>query len=89
MHEFLLVAQYENVDLIKKDIDDIINYYVNYRGKKKTSMLEDILHSRPTENEFLAGDLIRLAKKNGISTPMIETLYLLLKIRENQYITGD
>lgn len=89
MHEFLLVAQYENVNLIKKDIDDIIDYYVNYKGKKKTSMLEDILNNRPTENEFLAGDLIKLAKKHSIDTPMIKTLYLLIKIREDQYTLRD
>lgn len=85
MHEFLLVAQYENVGLMKTDIDDIIEYYVTYNGKKKTSMLEDVLNNKPTENEFLAGDLIRLARKHNISTPMIETLYLLIKIREEQY----
>lgn len=82
MHEFLLVAQYENVGLMKTDIDDIIEYYVTYNGKKKTSMLEDVLNNKPTENEFLAGNLIRLARKHTISTPMIETLYLLMKIRE-------
>lgn len=86
MHEFLLVAQYENVDLIKKDIDDVINYYVSYKGSKKTSMLEDIINNRRTENEYLAGDLIKLAEKHGIPTPMIRTLYLLIKIREQQYL---
>lgn len=86
MHEFLLVAQYENVDLMKKDIDDVIEYYVTYKGSKKTSMLEDIMNNRRTENEYLAGDLIRLAEKHGVSTPMIKTLYLLIKIREEQYM---
>ncbi len=86
MHEFLLVAQYENVDLMKSDIDDVIDYYINYKGGKKTSMLEDVLNNRKTENEFLAGDLIRLAKKHGIDTPMIRTLYLLIKVREEQYL---
>ncbi len=86
MHEFLLVAQYENVDLMKSDIDDVIDYYTSYKGGKKTSMLEDILNNRKTENEFLAGDLIRLAEKHRINTPMIRTLYLLIKIREEQYL---
>lgn len=89
MHEFLLVAQYENVNLIRSDIDDIIDYYVNYKGMKKTSMLEDILNNRPTENEFLAGELVRLAEKYGLNTPMIKTLYFLIKIREEQYMTGE
>lgn len=57
-----MVAQYENVELIKKDIDDVIDYYITYKGSKKTSMLEDIMNNRKTENEYLAGDLIRLAE---------------------------
>ena len=89
MHEFLLVAQYENVDLMKKDIDDVIEYYVTYKGSKKTSMLEDVLNNRKTENEYLAGSLIKLAEKHGIATPMIRTLYLLIKIREQQYLGMD
>lgn len=86
MHEFLMVAQYENVELMKKDIDDVIDYYITYKGSKKTSMLEDIMNNRKTENEYLAGDLIRLAEKHGVSTPMIKTLYYLIKIREEQYL---
>lgn len=86
MHEFLLVAQYENVELLKKDIDDVIEYYITYKGSKKTSMLEDIMNNRKTENEYLAGNLIKLAEKHGVSTPMIKTLYLLIKIREEQYM---
>jgi 2-dehydropantoate 2-reductase len=86
MHEFLLVAQYENVNLLRDDIDDVINYYCNYQGNKKTSMLEDILNNRMTENEFLAGYVLRLAEKHNLSVPMIKTLYLLIKIRQDQYI---
>lgn len=52
-------------------------------------MLEDILNNRPTENEFLAGELVRLAEKHGLNTPMIKTLYFLIKIREEQYMTGE
>lgn len=89
MHEFLLVAQYENVNLMKQDIDDVIDYYVSYKGSKKTSMLEDVLNNRKTENEYLAGSLIKLAKKHGIATPMIRALYLLIKIREQQYLGMD
>lgn len=33
-------------------------------------MLEDIMNNRKTENEYLAGDLIRLAEKHGVSTPI-------------------
>ncbi|MFR8032466.1 MAG: ketopantoate reductase family protein [Lachnospiraceae bacterium] len=89
MNEFILVAQHENVDLVEKDIDDVINYYITYNGSKKTSMLEDMLNNRRTENEYLAGSLIRLAEKHGITTPMIRTLYLLIKIREKQYWGAD
>lgn len=63
MHEFLLVAQYENVDLIKKWYRWHYKLLRELQGKEKTSMLEDVLHNRSIENEFFAGGLIHLVKK--------------------------
>ena len=50
-------------------------------------MQEDVLNNRKTENEYLAGSLIKLAEKHGIATPMIRALYLLIRIREQQYLS--
>ena len=48
----------------------------------KTSMLQDILASRPTEVDIFAGEVIRMGQEFGIQTPYNEVLYDLIKIKE-------
>lgn len=86
MAEFASVAEIEGVQLTEQDIDDVINYYISYRGSKKTSMLEDFMNHRRTENEYLAGYALELAARNNIKAPIIETLYRLIDIKEKIYI---
>lgn len=86
MEEFVRVANAEDIPLTDADIDDVIQYYVSYKGAKKTSMLEDVLHHRRTENEYLAGTLLKMAEKNHIPVPATETLYLLMKAKEEIYL---
>ena len=85
MQEFVRVAQRENVELTAEDIEDIIKYYVSYNGTKKTSMLMDVLNERRTENEYLAGELLRKASQFGLWLPVTSTLYYLVKSKENVY----
>ena len=59
----MLVAQYENVDSIKKWCRRHYKLLRELQGKEKISMLEEVLHNRHIENEFLAGGLIHLVKK--------------------------
>ena len=49
------------------------------------SMLQDILNKRPTEIEFLNGEVVREGKKLGIPTPKNELVYKLIKVVENSY----
>lgn len=86
MREFVKVAQAKEIPLFEEDIEDIIQYYVSYKGAKKTSMLEDVLHHRRTENEYLAGTLLQMAEKKQIPVPATETLYLLMKAKEEIYL---
>lgn len=86
MQEFLTVANAEGIHLNEKDINDVVNYYVSYFGSKKTSMLVDIQNERKTENDYLAGTLIRVAEKHNIKTPIISTLYYLLEVKEEVYM---
>lgn len=53
----------------------------------KTSMHQDILAGRKTEVDMLAGEIIKLGKEFGIPTPYNQTLYDLIKIKEenNEY----
>lgn len=86
MEEFLRIAKEENVAMTRDDIQDIIEYFVSYNGDKKTSMLMDVIHERKTENDYLAGTALEIAKSHGISTPRIEMLYYLMESKERVYM---
>ena len=86
MSEFRMIAAAEGVLLQPSDIDDVIQYYVSYVGSKKTSMLMDVINERKTENDYLAGTALRIAKKHGLNVPIISTLYYLLEVKEEVYM---
>lgn len=88
MREFIIVANINGLDLNENDITDVINYYLSFRVSKHTSMLEDVLHKRKTENEYIAGYISRLAAEKQIYTPNIDMLYSLVKIKEAVYLKG-
>jgi ketopantoate reductase len=52
-------------------------------------MLVDVLKKRRTENEFLAGSLLKKAKIYGLNLPITNTLYSLLSIKEAIYMANQ
>lgn len=86
MQEFVKVAESENIIISESDVEDTMKYFMNYKESKHTSMLEDVLHKRQTENEYIAGYIKGLAGKKNIDVPYINMLYLLMKIKENVYL---
>ncbi len=86
MEEFIKVASSQGITLTENDIKDVIDYYLSFNVSKHTSMLEDVLNKRPTENEYIAGYISKLAKKYDIYTPNIDMLYSLVKIKEDVYL---
>ena len=85
MQETINVAKAAGVDL--RD-DDIANWYpiLNSLGAdNKTSMLQDIEAERKTEAQWFSGKLIELAEKNGLSVPVNETLFRIIKTKELLY----
>lgn len=86
MREFALIANAKHIYLSEDDIESVIKYYVDYKGEKRTSMLEDVTNKRMTENEYIAGEAIRIAKLFKISVPSIETMYKLIKAKESLYL---
>ncbi len=88
MGEYILIANKNGIDLNNLDIEDVIHYYLSFRVSKHTSMLEDVIHRRKTENEYIAGYISRLAAEMKISTPNIDMLYNLVKIKEMVYLKG-
>lgn len=86
MQEFISVAAAEGIHLDENDIEDVIRYYTSYKGGKRTSMLDDVENFRKTENEFLAGTIVKIAARHNIPIPRIELLNSLINIREKKYL---
>ena len=86
MKEYAIVAKTQNVIIDEFDIESVIKYYLSFNVSKKTSMLEDVLNCRQTENDFIAGYIVDLAKKEKIATPKTDVLYELMKIKERVYL---
>jgi 2-dehydropantoate 2-reductase len=47
-----------------------------------TSMAQDYQNGRPMEVEAILGNTVRAARKHGVSTPILETVYALAKMIE-------
>lgn len=89
MREFAQISRAEGVYLDENDIQDVLQYYVSYDGNKKTSMLVDVLNERKTENKYLSGKAVEIAKKHNISIPTITTLYYLMETKELVYMDRE
>ena len=88
MHEFRIVAEKKTIQISEEDIEDVMEYFLSYNEAKHTSMLEDVQNNRQTENEYIAGYIVRLAENYGVSVPRIEMLYRLMKIKEDVYLNN-
>ena len=86
MKEFATVAATQGVKLGDADIEEIMEYYLSFTVSKHTSMLEDVLNKRRTENEYIAGYINKIAEDNNISVPNIKMLYELMKVKEQVYL---
>lgn len=85
MTEVIAVAAKEGVTLTRSDIDSIYKTIDTLGDEGKTSMCQDVEAGRKTEVELFAGTVIALGKKHGVSVPVNETLYALLRSIEQTY----
>lgn len=53
-----------------------------------TSMALDYKYGRPMEIEAILGNTVRAARKHGVSTPILESLYALAKMIERRLAVG-
>jgi len=65
-------------NMIQKEIE-----YTRTMGPYKTSTQIDRQKKRPLEVEGIWGEPLRTAQRNGVATPALETLYLMLKMFHN------
>lgn len=85
MMEVVNVAQALNIDITKKDVDEINSLMGNFSETGKTSMHQDMENKRISEIDSFSGTLIELGKTVNIPTPVNETLYKLVKSIEGLY----
>ena len=65
--EVQAVAEKEGVVITEDDILDLERKLNNTNGK--TSLLQDVLAGRQTENEYFCGAVSALGRKHGVPTP--------------------
>ena len=94
MNEARQIAEARGVKLA----DDPWHMNVNAVNKGSTSgeeyahipsMLDDVRSKRLTEIDWITGSIVREAKKAGVSAPLHETLYRLVKAFESSWTFGN
>lgn len=79
MLELCAIAESDGIHLPDQAVTDMIEYtraFIAYRP----SMLQDFNAGRALEVESIVGAPVRIARKNGVSAPMLETVYALMKL---------
>ena len=81
MEEVAYVAKADNVELVKKDVDEMYDLICTFDAIK-TSMLVDKEKGRPLELDAICGAVLNRAHRLGIETPVTELINALLLLQE-------
>lgn len=76
--EIIEVLKKEGVILSEEDYIRDLDLMLRLDPYGKTSMCQDMIASRKTENNWFAGTVVRLGIKHGIETPYNNALYLIV-----------
>ena len=79
------VGRRRGVELTSDDIETMIRNTSMLSGKGRSSMLEDMLSGRETENRYFAGSVSRMGKQYSIVTPYCDLLSILVEAK--RYVT--
>lgn len=82
MKEVLTLANVMGIKLTLEDIEKFHPIIDTFSPEGKTSMLQDIKAGRKTEVEMLAGTMMELGEKYGVTTPINRMLFDLIRIKE-------
>jgi 2-dehydropantoate 2-reductase len=80
MREVVELARLEGLDLSEEDIAKKIDYTENTLGDISTSTLEDVKKGNILEIQPIIGDLVDIARKHNHPSPIIQTIFTLLKL---------
>ena len=78
--EIEAVARAEGVPVAADVVDRIIPYIDNIPGSMRSSLLIDLQQGKRIEVEALQGTVVRRGAARGVPTPIISTLYSVLKL---------
>lgn len=79
VREVEALAHAEGVAIAEDTIPKIEAYMEALPASTRSSLLIDISAGRPIENEALGGEVTRRARKLGVPTPVMDTLYAVLQ----------
>lgn len=85
MLEVVEVANKLDIDLSIEDIRGGFDVVDNFASTGRTSMLQDVDSGRITEVDMFAGKFCEIAKKHGVSCPVNEMMYHMIKVIEYKY----
>jgi 2-dehydropantoate 2-reductase len=78
--EIEALARAEGVPVAADVVDRMISYIDAIPGSMRSSLLIDLQHGNRIEVEALHGAVVRRAAKLGVPTPIMSTLYAVLKL---------
>jgi 2-dehydropantoate 2-reductase len=76
--EGVAVAEAQGI-LLDSDPDELVTHAQNVAHGHRASMLQDVEAGRPTEVDFLNGGIVRFGREHGVSTPLNEAIWALVR----------
>jgi 2-dehydropantoate 2-reductase len=81
--ECVRIASLEGIHLDQKKIKELISKVPNNWPLQLSSTAQDLAKSKATEIDYLNGAIVAKANKHGVTTPINEMIYSLIKMRES------
>lgn len=82
MQEAKIIAEKENIKNTERIYNSAENFLLKELADAYPSMLQDVEAGRKTEVDIFAGEIIKLAKKHNIETPLNKEIYIKIKEKE-------
>jgi 2-dehydropantoate 2-reductase len=80
MEEIVTVARAEGAKIADDRVDAYFAHSQKNLRELKTSTQQDLEHGKRLEYEALSGAVVRAARRQGISVPTVETVYVLMRL---------
>jgi 2-dehydropantoate 2-reductase len=82
MLEVESLARHDGIDVAPDIVAQKMRYLDNSPATMRSSMMVDLTSSRPLELDALVGTVVHRGRAAGIATPVMETIYGILKPHE-------